>query len=277
MLLRIEVSEAGQGALPPVDLEARGGAVISIGSAPDARIRLPAQVAQPRHLEIADGQWRALGDVVIDGARRAAGERGEIGDGVVFELGGYRIRVAPAPVGTTASTPQRTESLARELLRSLLGAGAAPSLEIAAGPAAGSSRGLPPPEAVVVIGRGDEADWVILDEDLSRVHCEVRRGWDGVSIRDLGSKNRTRVDGAVIAAPTELHDGARIELGHVALVFRDPAERHLRGASAAVPAQHAPVVPRAAPVEHAASRWPFVISVAIAGLAAGGLAWVLAS
>lgn len=114
-------------------------------------------------------------------------------------------------------------------MRGLLGAGAAPTLQIERGPSGGATRALPP-EAALVIGRGDEAGWVILDEDLSRTHAEIRRGWDGVSVRDLGSKNGTRVEGAVVGpAGVELHDGARIELRNVELVFRDPAERHLRG------------------------------------------------
>jgi predicted component of type VI protein secretion system len=140
------------------------------------------------------------------------------------------VRVEPSPGGTAASPPQRTESLARELVRSLLGAGAAPTLEIERGPAAGATRALPPPESALVIGRGDDAGWVLLDEDLSRTHAEVRRGWDGVTIRDLGSKNGTIVDGAMVdGAGVMLRDGARIELGNVVLRFRDPAERHLRG------------------------------------------------
>src|SRR5690348_15872451 len=58
----------------------------------------------------------------------------------------------------------------------------------------------------------------------------MRRGWDGVTIRDLGSKNGTLVDGAAIdRAGVELRDGAQIEIGNVVLRFRDPAERHLRG------------------------------------------------
>src|SRR6185437_1861680 len=92
---------------------------------------------------------------------------------------GHRVRVAPAPEGASA-TPQRTESLARELVRSLLGANAAPSLEVERGEHAGAKRSLAPPESVLVIGRGDVAGWAIPDGDLSKAHAEVRRGWDGV-------------------------------------------------------------------------------------------------
>ncbi len=270
-MLRVTVSEAGQPPLPAVDLDEPR---VAIGSGAAARIRLPAAAARELHLELAPDGWRAIAEVVVDGAPRPGGSSGPIGDGVVFELGAYRVRVEPAPAGTAASPPQRTESLARELVRGLLGAGAAPTLEIERGPSAGATRALPPPESTLVIGRGDEAGWVILDEDLSRTHAEVRRGWDGVTLRDLGSKNGTRVDGARLGpGPIELHDGARIELGNVALVFRDPAERHLRGAGPPPPA-----APRATPSAPAApGRWVSAVALVIAAAAVAGLIWILAS
>ncbi len=288
-MLRFTVSEVGQPPLPAVDLDEPR---VVIGSGAGARIRLPAAVAREAHVEVTPAGWRALAAVVVGGAPHEVEAMGAIVGGVVFELGAYRVRVEPAPAGTAASPPQRTESLARELVRGLLGAGAAPTLQIARGPLAGAARELPPPEAVLVIGRGDEAGWVILDEDLSRAHAEVRRGWDGIAIRDLGSKNGTRVDGARVgAAGVPLHDGARIELGNVQLVFSDPAERHLRGASPGAAAADAGApgasAVRAAPAARAGrtadagaavpGRWVTVTALAIAGAAVAGLIWILAS
>ncbi len=189
---------------------------------------------------------------------------------VEVTINGVLVRLDP----DAKSTPQRTESLARELVRGLLGTGAAPSLELVRGPSAGARRDLPPPEATWIIGRGDEASWVILDEDLSKKHLEIIRGWDGVTIRDLGSKNGTRVDGVVIEDRTLLRDGAKIELGNCELVFRDPAERHMLGepepAVRATPPE--PVLPA-----RRASRVTFSIAASICVLATAGLLWVLAS
>ena len=109
---------------------------------------------------------------------------------VEVRTGGAKMRVEP----TAAGGPQGTESLARELVRGILGTGAAPSLEVTRGPASGTKRELPPPEVTWVIGRGDGATWVILDEDLSREHVEIKRGWEGVTLRDLGSKNGKQVE-----------------------------------------------------------------------------------
>ncbi len=198
-----------------------------------------------------------------------------LGNVVEVTIGGVKMRVEP----TAAGGPKGTESLARSLVRGILGTGGAPSLELTRGPASGTKRELPPPEATWVIGRGDEATWVILDEDLSREHIEITRGWAGVTVRDLGSKNGTRVDGVRISEPTPLRDGARLSAGNCEWVFRDPAERHLDGVL--VSSGPRPVVtdePLPA-VTVVARRTPmtFWIASSICALSAAGLLWVLAS
>lgn len=266
-MLRIEVSEIGQPALPAIDI---AGSIV-IGSGADAQIRLPAKAAPASAVRIHDGRWTALADIVVGGVAKKTGESGAISDGSTFECGGYRVRVAPAPDGAPPSPPQRTESLARELVRGLLG-GASPMLHVERGPGAGAKRNVPPSDVAMVLGRGDEATWPIADEDLSRTHAEIRRGWDGTVLRDLDSKNGTRVDGVRVREPVVLHDGALIELGNVALRYEDPAEMHMRGTPASVCAvSSAPVSPRAQ------SSSVFVIALAIAALAIAGLVWILTS
>jgi hypothetical protein len=271
--MRFEVSEQALGTLPAIDIaEPR----IVIGSAPLAQIRLPPEAARAEHVEI-DGQtWTLLGEAKIGGMVRAAGDSGAVGHGLTIELGRYRVRISATPAGTEPSPPRRTESLARELVRGLLGDGAAPSLEIERGPGARTRRVLPPPEARLVIGRGDEATWVILDEDLSRTHAEIRRGWDGTTVADLGSKNGTRVDGVKIGAdPVELRDGAALALGHLVIRFHDPAERHLRGELGQTP----PPRPRTRPPPEPRrpSLLPFVAFTTVAVLAVLAAAWILIS
>lgn len=284
-MLRFTVSELGQAALPAVDLEAPR---LVIGSGAAATLRLPAQAARDEHVVIAERRWVALAPIEVDGAPRVAGDAGPISDGLVLGIGPFRVAISTAPAGSLASLPQRTESLALELVRGMLGAGAAPSLEVLRGPVVGAKRTLPPPEATLVIGRGDAATWVILDEDLSRTHAEIRRGWDGVTIRDLGSNNGTRLDGVEITDPTPLRDGMEVTLGKVVLRFADPAERHLHGAEATPAARPlairaaaaAPVIapPRTpSPSSSAARSLPFVVATVIAAIAVAGLVWVLAS
>lgn len=249
-MFRVEVMEEGQSPLPALDLDGN----FVIGSSPDARVRLPAAAAQPVHVRIEGNHWTSA-----DGF-------GNIDDGHTFTIGQYRVRVAPAKQGTKPSSPQRTESLARELMRNLLGTAGAPTLEIVDGPLGGAKRPLAPPESTLIIGRGDEAAWIIADEDLSRAHAEIRRGWDGTSIVDLDSKNGTKVDGERITDEVELFDGALIEVGNTKLKFRDPADLRPK------PAKKAPVV-----VEPPASKAPFYIALAIMIAALAGLVWILSA
>lgn len=262
-MLRVQVSEGGEPALPPIDV---GDASFAIGSAPGARVRLPASVARPEHVRI---------DASGPGGARAATWRtadasGTVGGGCDIAIGRFHVRISPSPAGSNATPPHRTESLARELMRALLGANAAPSLEVERGPHLGAKRTLAPPESSLVIGRGDAASWVIADGDLSKAHAEIRRGWDGVRVFDLASKNGTRVDGERVGdGGAELADGALVELGRLALRYRDPAEAHLGGPA-----------PRAArrdrrPRKPAAFYAALVIAGAalagLVGLAVGGL------
>ncbi|MFT3693574.1 MAG: FHA domain-containing protein [Kofleriaceae bacterium] len=240
------MSEEGGVALPPIDV---ADEKFTIGSGSAARVRLPSVAARAEH-------------VVIDGdAWRSGDQSGMIGTGHTFTIGSYRVNVAPAPAGSIATTPQRTESLARELARGLLGADGAPSLTVEKGPLAGARRMLPPPEAVFVIGRGDEANWIIDDSALSKAHVEIHRAWDGVRVKDV-SKNGTLLDGGALTEAT-LIDGALLELGKHVLRFRDPAERHVGPPSGQMPALAKPPEPK--------KNLVFVIAVVVAVLAVIGI------
>jgi len=87
--------------------------------------------------------------------------------------------------------------------------------------AAGTSFALT--AAVVVLGRGAEADVRVEDPGISRKHAEVRCV-DGHEheVTDLGSTNGTFVNGSRIARH-RLTDGDRLELGAVCLVYRTAA------------------------------------------------------
>ncbi len=72
----------------------------------------------------------------------------------------------------------------------------------------------------ITIGRAPGNTIVLADTKASGKHCEVRVR-DGVPIlRDLGSTNGTRVDGAKVTE-TPLRQGARIEIGTTLYFFKD--------------------------------------------------------
>lgn len=81
---------------------------------------------------------------------------------------------------------------------------------------AGSCERIRLTKAAFVIGRaGGEADWVHDEIGVSRLHAELVRGADGsVSIKDLGSRNGTTVNGEALV-PYKLHtlkEGDRIRI-----------------------------------------------------------------
>ncbi len=69
----------------------------------------------------------------------------------------------------------------------------------------------------VVIGSHPSADLVLRDPSVSRFHCEITGG-ERPTVRDLGSRNGTAVNGVTVAqAP--LTDGALLSLGSTQLRF----------------------------------------------------------
>ena len=65
------------------------------------------------------------------------------------------------------------------------------------------------------IGRSSSNLVQVLDSSVSREHAELARDGSRVTIRDLGSRTGTRVNGQVAASPVEVKPGDTIEAGHV--------------------------------------------------------------
>ena len=78
-----------------------------------------------------------------------------------------------------------------------------------------------PVVASMVIGRSSSCDLVLRDSEASRRHAEVRRDDQGLSVRDLGSTNGTRVNGIVIADWTTLVTGDVVSIGATQIAVVD--------------------------------------------------------
>jgi DNA-binding NtrC family response regulator len=68
-----------------------------------------------------------------------------------------------------------------------------------------------------VLGRGEECTFQLLDEGVSRRHVELERKADRLVVRDLKSRNGTRVNGVPVAE-AEAVPGDRIAIGGVRLL-----------------------------------------------------------
>jgi hypothetical protein len=65
----------------------------------------------------------------------------------------------------------------------------------------------------VTIGRANDCDCVLAEPTVSRRHAELRRDRNRWLLRDLGSRNGTRVNGMRVLEATEVHPGDRVALG----------------------------------------------------------------
>lgn len=73
-------------------------------------------------------------------------------------------------------------------------------------------------EVDLVIGRAPGSGFRLDDPGVSRQHCRVWRDGGVWRLRDLGSTNKTFVNGAAVTE-TELHDGDRIGIGDTVFKF----------------------------------------------------------
>jgi hypothetical protein len=70
-------------------------------------------------------------------------------------------------------------------------------------------------DAGVTLGRARECDCVVPEPSVSRRHALLRRDGDRWLLRDLGSRNGTRVNGLRVLEETEVRPGDRVSLGEV--------------------------------------------------------------
>jgi pSer/pThr/pTyr-binding forkhead associated (FHA) protein len=73
----------------------------------------------------------------------------------------------------------------------------------------------------ISIGKSGEADLIISDPAVSRLHAAVERLGAAWCIRDLGSTNGTLVNGKPLSGERVLRDGDEVVVGKTRLIYRD--------------------------------------------------------
>ncbi len=71
---------------------------------------------------------------------------------------------------------------------------------------------------VLTLGRDRANDVVLEDPNVSRFHAEIVRHGDGVAVRDLSSRNGTRVNGELVRSAL-LEPGSEVGIGPYRLIF----------------------------------------------------------
>jgi FHA domain-containing protein/uncharacterized protein DUF1707 len=72
---------------------------------------------------------------------------------------------------------------------------------------------LPEADGSVTLGRSRECDCVLAEPSVSRRHAELRRDEGRWVLRDLGSRNGTRVNGIRLLGEAEVGPGDRVSFG----------------------------------------------------------------
>jgi hypothetical protein len=92
----------------------------------------------------------------------------------------------------------------------------------------------------MTVGTLESNDVVVDTEGVSRVHAVLERFGDTWTVRDLGSRNGTFVNGGRIIGERALHSGDEVKLGQLRLLFHGP----VRGSETAAIATPPPLTPR---------------------------------
>ena len=100
--------------------------------------------------------------------------------------------------------------------------GSGPFLEIVEGNDAGKKYPLGPNP--VVVGRGANCTFILADLSVSRKHFDIIPAKDGYMLRDMGSGNGTKVNGAKVKEHF-LTDGDLIVSGKTTMKYTDPRAR----------------------------------------------------
>jgi len=86
----------------------------------------------------------------------------------------------------------------------------------------GEQRLITSSKRVITIGRLPQNEIHIDDPLVSRRHAEIFRDETGYSLRDLGSRNGTFLNGEPVTAPVRLKPGDAINAGNCLIVFQPP-------------------------------------------------------
>jgi hypothetical protein len=82
--------------------------------------------------------------------------------------------------------------------------------------------GLPDSDGAVTLGRSRDCDCVLAEPSVSRRHAELRRAGARWVLRDLGSRNGTRVNGVRLLGEAEVGPGDRVSFGDARFRLAEP-------------------------------------------------------
>jgi transcriptional regulator with GAF, ATPase, and Fis domain len=126
---------------------------------------------------------------------------------------------------TDENRPERGDEEEDEIATRAAAAPASSSTTINVIVLSGASKGTVRPLGLRMrIGKAQDNDLVLGDDTVSRQHVELTRSPEGVHVRDLGSTNGTKVQGARVQEAT-VSPGTVLKVGEVEIVLRPAAQK----------------------------------------------------
>jgi pSer/pThr/pTyr-binding forkhead associated (FHA) protein len=237
MALTIVVRSAeGKSAPPRITFDAPR---IVIGRGPACEVRLPDPSVSHRHASI---RQRGADYIVMDegstngtfvGPVRLSPQAPRVlRSGDLVRVGRVWLEAIVEQALPTPNGPSATREVALALIANALaaeGTNCAFRVRVAEGPGAGASFEAKEFDRPYVIGRSKGVDLDLDDPDLSRRHVEIVRRAAGVFVRDLGSKNGSRLGEKPLALEQETAwpKGEPLVIGKSRLDYEDPATEAL--------------------------------------------------
>jgi pSer/pThr/pTyr-binding forkhead associated (FHA) protein len=212
---------APRGGGPPIPLP-KPKLLVGRQSFCDVQLRYPSVSSRHCELELIDGYWhvRDLGSTNGTRVNGTVCTAQWLLPNDVLWVSHYPFTVLYTPPPgrpppQTAQAPDVTPPLGAEPLGTVIGPPGKPLWEVRAGGAplgklipCGGGHPVPLLKKRLILGRHESCDVVLRFPPISSRHCELE--WDdaGWSVRDLGSRNGTRVDGAPCTGTTRLPPGS---------------------------------------------------------------------
>lgn len=234
--------------------------VISIGRLENNVIQLLGSGVSRQHAEIITEEdhhylvdLKSGNGTFLNGMRLAPGERNLLRPGDLISIDTYDIRfhtddaVEPAEAFEDITDSDVLEVKLLKKVLTALDKEMVPSLEVLNGSAEGKKIFLTDEMHDLSIGRDPECDFTINEYVISRTHAKIIKRWGGIAIRDLESKNGVFVNNRRVVEEY-LHDGDRVALGTIVILFRNPQEINIAHLEDIQPkTAPAPVSPRDIP------------------------------
>jgi len=164
----------------------------------------------------------------LNGIRLPKNEKYLLRNNDLIRIEDYDIRFFSLASAINQSFNEVTDSdiLEVKLLKKVVSAlesESLPSLEVLNGAAAGRKVFITDDISELTIGRDPTNGFQIEEPIVSRQHAKLVRSGKSFTIVDMGSKNGVYVNSTRVKE-SELHDGDRVALGTIVLMFRNPGE-----------------------------------------------------